>query len=57
MADKAQVIETLRKILTDLWNTPISFTEIQDELFLLEMGSRPNNKVLSSTIKKLLDKT
>jgi len=52
--DKAQIIEALRKGLSEMWNTTISFTEVQDELFLLEMGSKPKNKVLSQTIERLL---
>lgn len=52
--DKVTVVEKLRKGLSEMWNTKITFDEVNDELFLLEVGMNPKNKVLSQTIQRLL---
>lgn len=51
---KDLAIQAISKGLSDIWNTPVSISEVSAELLLIEIGRNPSNKVLSKAIKKLL---
>jgi len=52
--DKATLVERLRRGLSEMWNTELSWNEVHDELFRIEIGMQPKNEILNRAIRKIL---